>query len=228
MPKRVRLTLANKCQLAFGAAVFFILLAALFVVWLRMEVLVERGPEHRARDLAQAWLADQIDVGVGMNPVDAMGVALPADRSMRIKLYDRSLLESLAAADPFLDTAIARFEARDDTDDRFAEARDDTGATYYRYARAIRESDLTRMQLEADAEVIDPADPESVAVADLDTSALDDPLESVLVIELRDADADGDRMINGIYLVAAGLVAGWWRSGCCGSSSRVWCSRRCG
>lgn len=207
MPKRVRLTLANKCQLAFGAAVFFILLAALFVVWLRMEVLVERGPEHRARDLAEAWLADQIDVSVGMNPVDAMGVALPVDQSVRLKLYDRSLLESLAAADPFLGTAIGRFEARSDSDDRFAEAEDADGAVYYRYVRAIRESDLTRMQLEADAEASHLADPGAVVMPDLDTSALDDPLESVLVIELRDADAAGARMINGIYLVAAGLVA---------------------
>lgn len=182
-----------------------ILVAALSVAWFRMQALVERGPEHRARDLAEAWLADQIDVGVGVNPVEAMGISLPVGQSVRLKLYDRSLLESLAAVDPFLDAAIARFEARPDTEDRFVEAYDDHGALYYRYVRAIRESDLTRMQIEADDTRDSGADP--TILSDLDISALDDPLESVLVIDLRDADAAGARLINGIYLVAAGLVA---------------------
>ena len=52
MLKGIRISLANKCQLLFGLAVLLVMAAALTVVALRMQALVDRGPERRARDLS--------------------------------------------------------------------------------------------------------------------------------------------------------------------------------
>jgi len=48
---RIRISLANKCQILFGAAVLLILSAALFVPWLRMQKLVEESQREVAREL---------------------------------------------------------------------------------------------------------------------------------------------------------------------------------
>ncbi|MEM6757679.1 MAG: hypothetical protein AAF586_10970, partial [Planctomycetota bacterium] len=62
MPKRVMVSLANKCQLLFGAAVVLIIAAALGVAWVRMTSLADRQPMRRAQDFANAWLADQVQL----------------------------------------------------------------------------------------------------------------------------------------------------------------------
>ncbi len=68
MAKRLRISLANKCQLLFGAAVILILSAALSVVWMRMQTLIEQGPRQHAEFLADAWLTDQVELGGALTP----------------------------------------------------------------------------------------------------------------------------------------------------------------
>ncbi len=69
---------------------------------------------------------------------------------------------------------------------------------YFRYARAIRKSDLSRIRSGA-AGGFEPR---------VDTSALADPLQQVLLIHVRDPSAASQAMVNRIYIVAAGLFAG--------------------
>jgi len=64
---KLRLSLANKCQLLFGAAVVLILTAALTVVWFRMENQVIEGQRETASSLALAWLNDMIELGQPLN-----------------------------------------------------------------------------------------------------------------------------------------------------------------
>ena len=49
--RTLRISLAAKCQLLFGAAVVLIIAAALFVPWQRMEQLTEQLNERSARTL---------------------------------------------------------------------------------------------------------------------------------------------------------------------------------
>ena len=57
------ISLADKCQLLFGAAVVAILAAALAVPWFRTPHIVREGQFEVARQLADAWLAGEIQLG---------------------------------------------------------------------------------------------------------------------------------------------------------------------
>ena len=179
MPKRLRISLANKCQLLFGAAVVLILSAALAVVALRMQSLIERGPQKRAQDIAQSWLADEIQFGGKLNEIQHDAGGLPADVSMAASLILKDRFDAVAERDPFLADAVELFQTRPTSWELFGSAQDAQEQTYYRYARAIRKSDLARIQ----GGVAGGFSP-SVGAA-----ALADPLEMVLMIHLRDEDA---------------------------------------
>ena len=204
VPKRVRVSLANKCQLLFGAAVILILLAALLVVALRMSSLVERQPRKRAQDFANAWLEDRIQLGGAIIPVDQNVEPLPPDERLTLSLIEREDFERLAARDAFLAEAIEKFERAEHVPSRFTSAEDAQGETYYRYARAIRESDLARLR--AGLGGVGPL--EGGLGATLDAARPSDSLEMVLLIQLRDEQAEREKLLNRIYLAAAGLAAG--------------------
>src|SRR5437588_2529592 len=59
--RQLRISLAAKCQLLFGAAVALIIAAALFVPWQRMEQLTEQINERAARALCEDEIADHIE-----------------------------------------------------------------------------------------------------------------------------------------------------------------------
>lgn len=198
MPKRLRISLANKCQLLFGAAVVLILSAALAVVALRMQSLIERGPQKRAQDIAQSWLADEIQFGGKLNEIQHDAGGLPADVSMAASLILKDRFDAVAERDPFLADAVELFQTRPTSWELFGPAQDAEDQTYYRYARAIRKSDLARIQ----GGVAGGFSPS------VGSAALADPLEMVLMIHLRDEDAPKQLMLNRIYLVTAGLVSG--------------------
>ncbi len=198
MPGRLRISLASKCQLLFGAAVVLILTAALTVVALRMEALVQRGPLQRAQDLAQWWLADEIQFGGELNEIQQDAGGLPPGVSKAVSLIMHNRFERQAETDPFFAQAVELFQVRPTSWERFEPARDVQDQPYYRYARAIRKSDLERIR----GGVAGGFKPTVGA------SALADPLEMVLLIHLRDEDAPKQRTLNVIYLVTAGLVSG--------------------
>lgn len=57
---RLKISLAAKCQLLFGAAVALIITAALFVPWQRMEQLMDQMNERTAKTLAEWAEADHV------------------------------------------------------------------------------------------------------------------------------------------------------------------------
>ncbi len=198
MPKRLRISLASKCQLMFGAAVVLILTAALAVVALRMQALVQRGPNQRAQDFAQWWLADEIKFGGELNEIQQDAGGLPPGVSKAVSLISKDRFDHQAETDPFFAQAVELFQTRPASWELFTPDQDAQKQTYYRYARAIRKSDLARVQGGL-AGGFKPA---------VGTSALTDPLEMVLLIHLRDEDAPKQRTLNIIYLVTAGLISG--------------------
>ncbi|MFA9479410.1 ATP-binding protein [Phycisphaerales bacterium AB-hyl4] len=191
MIQPVRVSLANKCQLLFGAAVILILTAALAVVWLRMHTLVELGPQKRAADLAEMWLAGQLQLGGAALRPDRSVQSLPPEVQLTLTLVERSDFDRVVERDPFLGQAIERFELRPSANDWFGRTEDIAGDVYYRYVRAIRD---TPTAVDADA--------------DADDAAAGHALRQVLVIHLRDRDAPAQHMVNRIYTIAAGTFAG--------------------
>src|SRR5690606_28954190 len=112
-----------------------------------------------------------------------------------LTLIDESDFDRLTMHDPFLRDAIQRFERRADARDYFLRVDDPVGGEpYYRYARALRQRDLDAL-----------ADPGAEPIA---TAALPDALRMVLVVQLRDPEAARQRLLNGVYILAAGGFAG--------------------
>ena len=125
MVKCIRISLAGKCQLLFGFAVVLILVAALAVVWQRMQNLVDRGALKRTRDFANTYIDGSIQ-------------QQHAVAGLEVRQIDPRKLDPTDAQDPFVTRAIQRFGLRPSVKERFTSATDANGNMYYRYARAIR------------------------------------------------------------------------------------------
>lgn len=199
MAKRLRLSLANKCQLLFGFAVVLILTAALIVVWQRMQWLVQHQPLRRAQDYAASWLADEIQLGGSLTSVNRQLIeGMPANADLVLSLIEPADFDWVSERDPFLGQAIEDFQSSPDASERFDEVVDPGGQTYYRYARAIRKSDLARLRGGAAAGF----------TPSLETTAFANPVEMVLLMHLRDEDAQTEQLRNRFFVLAAGVVAG--------------------
>ncbi|MEM8784163.1 MAG: HAMP domain-containing sensor histidine kinase [Planctomycetota bacterium] len=228
MLRGLHVSLANKCQLLFGLAVVIILGAALTVVGLRMQALVEQGPERRAQDLAELYLSGQLDFRT-REQATARLAAIPSEPSgsaadpqldatgVILTRIDAEEFASVANTNTFLATAIERFQASPDRIEHFEPARDRDGRTFYRYARALRLPP-------PDVLAQDAGDEEGLSVADQKDAEFDRPtadgkalaelmlaaddLRGVLLIEIRDRDVVLQQALNRIYTIAAWLVAG--------------------
>ena len=192
MAKGVRVSLANKCQLLFGAAVVLILTAALAVVWLRMQKLVDRVPQERAEDIAEAWLTDPPSAGAPLLPPEGFTRELGPEEEVAVAAIDAEAFEQIPAGDTFLRQAVERFRLRPEINEAFTTAEGPAGEAFYRYARAVRQSDLIRDDAEEDGSA----------------AGLPDPLKRVLLFHLRDPEAATQEAINRIYILAAGIFAG--------------------
>lgn len=219
MRKPVRISLANKCQLLFGAAVVLILAAALSIGWIRMHTLVIQGQQEAARKLADAWLEGLAEIP---QPFDSTsnGPALPGapvtpeeaarDVGLRMVLVNRDDFVVSPTDRDVLDEAIKLFETRDDLQEHFVETEDEQGRRIFAFARAIRKSDLSRIRdrLARQFGLAVEAQSASTFAAGIDTTALADPLHQVLLIKYRADPATRQLTLNRIYVVAAGFAAG--------------------
>ena len=159
------ISLANKCQLLFGCAVVLILAAALSVPWVRTRLMVEDFQIELARQVADAWMADRIQLGTltpagifpGALDVDALESETEHDANGdgqaevgRIPALRMSFVwvEDLDPDDPdrpFLAEAYRRFRA-DPTETEYATTVQIGDHTVYRYARAIHESEMRQLR----------------------------------------------------------------------------------
>lgn len=191
MSKRIRISLANKCQLLFGLGVVLIVTTALFVVAMRMDHLAEQGPKQRARDLAGLWISGRIELVEQAVDPDTRGNP-NVDPGMRIEVMSSREANLRADEDPFLRRAIEHFGGAEDTSEFFSASQSDQGKSDYLYARAVRLSEMGDR------------DPVTQS-ADAPNR---DPLEKLILIHLVDDEASKQRTLNLIYLIAAGLTAG--------------------
>ena len=191
MSKRIRISLANKCQLLFGLGVVLIVTAALFVVAMRMDHLAEQGPRQRATDLAGLWISGRIEL-VQQTEADETRGNPDVDPGMRIEVIGVGEANVRAEQDPFLQQAFEHFNSAEDTNEHFAPGSGERGKKIYLYARAVRLSEMGDRD-----PVTQSADQPN-----------EDPIEKLILIQLVDQEASKQHTLNLIYLIAAGLTAG--------------------
>jgi two-component system sensor histidine kinase BarA len=179
------ISLANKCQILFGAAVVALLAAALAVPWTRTSAIVSDSQLEVSRQLAETWFENGFSIG------RSEGSPIP----MRVVTVD-DVLFGAGGDDPFLEESLAAFEADPALAERFQ--RTPAGeAISYRYARAIRERER---RVIADRKYMDWS-------AKAPSNRPDDALAAILVIDRKSSFAEGQIEQNRFYILGAGLAA---------------------
>lgn len=198
------ISLANKCQLLFGAAAVVILAAALSVPWMRTSAMVHDSQLQVARQLADAWLSDRIHLGTldapeqGSLPPSLAGeVKDNADGSLfRMSLVNVEDIKTEDESRPFLTAALRQF-TESPHQSEFLSTVTIEGRPFYRYARAIRESQMQAIRDHAADEATGPPkEPDA-----------NDPLRAILVIDRSSPFAAGQLLTSRVYIIAAGIVA---------------------
>lgn len=196
------ISLVNKSQILFGFAVVMILAAALAVPWVRTASLIEKYQLESARQLANAWLTDRINLG-SVHPYDK--VPAPPDDlldetgdnpSMRMTFVPASEIElSDETIDPFLRKAREFLTDRPDEQEYVDTLRGSDG-TVYRYARAVRESQMRTLRNQQFSIFIGPTlDPD-----------LADPLRALLIVDRTSRFAEKQLATSRWLILAAGVV----------------------
>jgi signal transduction histidine kinase len=184
------LSLANKCLLVFGGAVVLIVLAALWVPWLRMTALIDGGQLELSRQTLNTWetLAAQprsAIPGIDIGPLPGSGWAVTNVPGIGGKeehggiVAQRVTLEqasSMAQNDPFIGRAVALF--RDDSGRADVQESHWSGTTReYRYAKADRTAGRAGGKL-----------------------------VGVILLERRSVEAARLLILNTVYLLSAGAA----------------------
>lgn len=181
----IRISLANKCQILFGAAVILILVAALAVVWMRMQNLVEQAPLSHAKVIAQAWQAGYIKTG-------NIPSLTHKNENLSVKIISRSQFSKQDKDNPFFSLALAHLQKQKNAGENdgywFSKTMNHAGNTIYLYAKAIGKPDLSQ--------------------SSNSNKPAKTPINKILLIRLHDPQALSAAMVNRIYIVAAGLSAG--------------------
>jgi two-component system sensor histidine kinase BarA len=200
------ISLANKCQLLFGFAVIVILTCALAVPWSGARVLVRDYDIEVARQIADAWLSDRIQLGnldaPGSSFLPAADGALILDEGPLLQLTFLRLddIDDIMG-DPsdepsFIIEAVGRFREDPELDEHTATVTVD-GRTVVRYARAIHESEMRSVR---DFSV-------SIFSAPVFEPEIGDPLRAVLIVDRTNQFARSQLLRSQILIISA-LIAG--------------------
>jgi two-component system sensor histidine kinase BarA len=196
------ISLANKCQLLFGFAAVVILIGALAVPWFRTSSMVRDSQVEVARQVADAWLADRIHLGTldepGSLPPPLANEASAAAEApvFRMSLVHVEEIDPKDESRVFLNAALRLFNESPQASE-FTSTVTIDGRPFYRYARAVRESQLRAIRDQSVGSfATSPADP-----------GISDTLRAVLVIDRSSAFAAGQLLTSRIFIIAAGIVA---------------------
>lgn len=203
MAKNVRVSLANKCQLLFGAAVVLILTSALAVVWWRMQKLVREGQQQVSKQISDDHIDMMILESLDARPIDSGRNAIARDlrNGINLTLLQRDQLAAAARTNPFLRDALKYFGGRKGRR-KFFGPLDEDGHRFYGYARAIHQVRITRLLKHGDDDLHAAAGPSPQA------NIAPNRMEMVLLVRIPSDEAEKQLMLNRIYIVTAGLLAG--------------------
>ncbi|UCD75675.1 MAG: HAMP domain-containing histidine kinase [Phycisphaerales bacterium] len=196
------ISLSNKCQFLFGFAVVMILAAALSVPWILTRMLTRESEVEVARQLADAWLADRIQLGAmeryGGIPMPISDVFDNPEEppALRMTLVEVDQIDPDDERRPFLAAAFAHFRANPEDNEHHTTTKRG-GKTVHQYARALTESQMQAIR--------------DRSATSFHTSAIEpdlvDPLRSILLVERASQFAEGQLLVSRVYIISAGLVA---------------------
>src|SRR5581483_9057742 len=217
--RHLKISLAVKCQLLFGAAVVLIIAAALFVPWQRMQQLTQQLNERAASAVATNVLAEHMErqaermkkpattapsLDTQELPVIIDGQPFAAPRMIG--------LPELQQADPTLTKfdrgAFSRFVKDRDLSFHSQDFPLKNGAWGYRYARPLPlTQDCARCHTVdvAHAAAIVPFYPGFSATT---RPSKNPPLLGIVRVEIPSQIESSQLLLNHIFILTAGLVAG--------------------
>ncbi len=232
--RQMRISLAAKCQLLFGAAVALIISAALFVPWQRMEQLTEQINERSARVLCDDALADHLS-GIPINVRPTTFPSQPTTKSIkknRATSRPSALSEALAgrgvtaphlillnasatgSLTSFEKRAVKQLEEHPETDifTRLISPSDGSQPEY-RYARALRTDAGCARCHNGNAAVTDrewenDSSESNATPAGPSTRPVAASLVGMVSIDMRSQVDTNQLLLNRIFLLSAGLLAG--------------------
>jgi two-component system sensor histidine kinase BarA len=232
--RQMRISLAAKCQLLFGAAVALIIAAALFVPWQRMEQLTAQINERSARVLCDDALGDHLSgIPVNVRPMSLPAAKpttrrvardLPASRPTALAQAVEGrfvtaphlvLLGSPSAANlsKFEKAALNHFAEQPDAD-VFARLStpSDGSPPEYRYARALRaDAGCVHCHI-GNRKPLEPAEALAAEQGLVDSPPAPQPVSTALVgmvsVDMRSQLDTNQLLLNRIFILSAGLLAG--------------------
>ena len=211
--RTLKISLATKCQLLFGAAVVLVVCAALFVPWQRMEQLSEQPNESAARLMAQQATREHLEFYLSATTRPALLIAgvpttLPgAENDAR----HPKLIGIARTADPTL----TRFETgslrafMQDPDRRFR-ASLSSSAGRYRYALPLHARGSC-IQCHAAPVVVPfmPGEPVAMSISTTRPAGEERPaLIGIVSVDIPTQTSGQQQLLNRVLLLAAGLIAG--------------------
>jgi len=186
------ISLANKSQLLFGAAVVTILGAALAVPWFGTQSIVAESQRETMRQLADAWYRGQLSDGrIGLVGDPPPPYDPDADKPVRMSFVHAQRIDPEAEAS-FPAEALRHFQENPQAME-FMNVEEIDGKDVYHYARPVRVGDMRLI-----------ADPALRELARGDVSE-GDGLVGVLVIERFSELAGAQLLVMRIYIVAVWL-----------------------
>ena len=224
--RQLRIPLAAKCELLFGAAVILVIAAALLVPWQRMEQLTEQLNEKAAAMVARHAVGEHVlrhlsRGGAGaVTPATQPDGSADAGRATTIdgQSYAQPRLVPLSAGETarnvtrFELSALARFQK--DPKQRF-HARLDPNTDTYRYAQPLRAAQTCaqchggiaspQTVLASAGAAVNPRPGEPREAGPISQPA---PLIGIVSVEIPSQIATRQIVLNRVFLLTAGMLAG--------------------
>jgi len=197
------ISLANKCQLLFGLAVLLILTAVLSVPWVRFRQQAVADQFEAARKDADAWFDNEVHFPRAERQLTTIRrfdslFEDPDAEPLWISLFNADQIAPQDERDPFIAAALRRFQENPAVSDHTAVVPSEDSPVY-RYARAVRQSQLSRIN---DPIVVEYA--QSFGTLD---PGVADPVRAVLVIDRKSRSAEGEMLITRVVLITVGIFA---------------------
>jgi signal transduction histidine kinase len=210
--RQLRISLAAKCQILFGAAVILIIAAALAVPWQRMEQLTEQLNERTAGVLADHAMDEHIVLheSTSRAPLVLGNEVLPGGSTARVgpSVHIISLAPRKENSDlgRFESRAIAHFSHHPNSPSYSAYYEQPDGGRGYRYAQPLH---LNRESC-ARCHGVSPRNVPATNVASIVVLPIDPASRRVGIvsIDFRSRIDENQLRLNRVFLLGAGLLAG--------------------
>src|SRR5256714_8609031 len=206
--RQMRISLAAKCQLLFGAAVVLIIAAALFVPWQRMEQLTDQLNERSARTLTDYAVETHVARHAATtrpftSPLAVARPAFPRRAPRKPPMLPPRLILTGPARDDADLTVFERRAARRlsdrrdrDTVSQFYET--ESGVRAYRFARV--DSSCIRCHTEVHPAIVSTDNPT--------TQPVSAKIIGIVAVDIPSQIETSQLLLNRVFILTAGLLAG--------------------